>query len=81
LPGANFVNIEWQINAQNASFQTGADGSWSVSYPTLADQGDNGSWSLTRGVPEPSTWAMMGLGFAGLAFAGYRARKRTVAVA
>jgi len=26
--------------------------------------------------PEPATWVMMGLGFAGLAFAGYRARKR-----
>jgi PEP-CTERM motif len=25
--------------------------------------------------PEPATWAMMALGFAGLAFAGYRARK------
>jgi hypothetical protein len=81
LPGANNVTIEWEINEQNASFQTGADGSWSVSYPTLADQGDNGSWSLTRGVPEPSTWAMMGLGVAGLAFAGYRARKRTAALA
>jgi len=31
-------------------------------------------------VPEPSTWALMLLGFAGLGFAGYRARKRTVAV-
>jgi PEP-CTERM motif len=31
------------------------------------------------GVPEPSTWVMMTLGFAGLAFAGYRAsRKRTM---
>jgi hypothetical protein len=30
-------------------------------------------------VPEPSTWAMLLLGFAGLGFAGYRARKRTVA--
>jgi len=27
-------------------------------------------------VPEPSTWAMMLLGFAGLAFAGYRGAKR-----
>jgi hypothetical protein len=27
-------------------------------------------------VPEPSTWAMMLLGFAGLGFASYRARKR-----
>ena len=25
-------------------------------------------------IPEPSTWAMMLVGFAGLAFAGYRAR-------
>jgi len=31
-------------------------------------------------VPEPSTWAMMVLSFAGLGFAGYRARKRTVAM-
>ena len=26
----------------------------------------------TTSVPEPSTWAMMLLGFAGLSFAGYR---------
>ena len=32
-------------------------------------------------VPELSTWAMMGLGFAGLAFAGYRARRSTVTFA
>lgn len=27
-------------------------------------------------VPEPSTWAMMGLGFAGLGFAAYRRRAK-----
>jgi hypothetical protein len=32
--------------------------------------------STTPPVPEPSTWAMMLLGFAGVSFAGYRARKR-----
>ena len=32
--------------------------------------------SLTGGVPEPSTWALMGLGFAGLGFAAYRRTKR-----
>jgi PEP-CTERM motif len=32
-------------------------------------------------VPEPSTWAMMGLGFAGLAFAGYRARRTAISIA
>ena len=31
--------------------------------------------------PEPSTWAMMGLGFAALGFAGHRARKARVAFA
>jgi hypothetical protein len=36
---------------------------------------------ITTSVPEPSTWAMMGLGFAGLAFAGYRARRAPVRVA
>jgi hypothetical protein len=32
-------------------------------------------------VPEPSTWAMMLVGFAGLGFAGYRASRRTAALA
>jgi PEP-CTERM motif len=34
------------------------------------------SVSLTTGIPEASTWAMMLLGFAGLGFAGYRKTKR-----
>ena len=33
---------------------------------------ENGAFELTAGVPEPSTWALMVLGFAGLGFAGYR---------
>jgi unsaturated chondroitin disaccharide hydrolase len=32
--------------------------------------------AVTSGVPEPSTWAMLLLGFAGLGFAGYRRRPR-----
>ena len=31
--------------------------------------------------PEPSTWAMMVLGFAGLGFAGYRKARKTAAIA
>jgi hypothetical protein len=45
-------------------------------------------WNLTAGslretvvVPEPSTWAMMLLGFVGLGFAGYRASRKSAAVA
>jgi hypothetical protein len=32
-------------------------------------------------VPEPSTWAMMTLGFVGLAFAGYRAQQASATAA
>ncbi len=35
--------------------------------------------SLTGGVPEPATWAMMALGFAGLGFAGFRSNRRKAA--
>ena len=34
----------------------------------------------TAAVPEPSTWAMMLIGFAGLGWAGYRARRTALAV-
>lgn len=33
------------------------------------------------GVPEPSTWAMMLLGFAAIGFAGYRAQRKSVSAA
>ena len=33
--------------------------------------------SLESTVPEPSTWAMMLLGFAGVGFAGYRRARRS----
>jgi PEP-CTERM motif len=32
--------------------------------------------AVPRAVPEPSTWAMMLIGFAGLGFAGYRSTQR-----
>jgi hypothetical protein len=37
--------------------------------------GANQNFTLEIGVPEPSTWAMMLLGFAGLAWAAYRQRQ------
>ena len=40
---------------------------------------DNVDLELGKPVPEPSTWMMMCLGFAGLGFAGYRASRRTAA--
>ena len=37
--------------------------------------------SVSLNTPEPSTWAMMLVGFAGLGFAGYRGSRRTTATA
>jgi hypothetical protein len=39
------------------------------------------SVAVFAAVPEPSTWAMMLLGFAGLGLAGWRSRRRSVAIA
>jgi hypothetical protein len=44
-------------------------------------QGFGTSQGFVVGVPEPSTWAMMLLGFAGLGFAGYRSSKSKAALA
>ena len=43
---------------------------------TIGVSDDSGGFALGA-VPEPSTWAMMALGFAGLGFAGYRSSSRT----
>jgi hypothetical protein len=39
------------------------------------------SAGVAASTPEPSTWAMMVLGFGGLGFAGYRASRKAVAIA
>jgi hypothetical protein len=49
------------------------DASWVVSDFTTAQ-------ALTSAVPEPSTWAMMILGFAGVGFMAYRRKAKTPAV-
>lgn len=46
-------------------------------FPTVTDLGT----ATISAVPEPSTWAMMILGFAAVAFVTYRRRNRAVALA
>ena len=43
--------------------------------------GSNTQAQITGGVPEPSTWAMMLLGFAGLGYAARRKAKRSLSIA
>jgi len=40
-----------------------------------ASNGTAGSWAMTAAVPEPSTWAMMILGFFGIGFMAYRRKQ------
>ncbi|MBR0689294.1 PEP-CTERM sorting domain-containing protein [Bradyrhizobium manausense] len=61
--------VKDQYNALNhgapyAGFPTA--GHWTASFPVVA------------AVPEPSTWAMMMLGFAGVGFMAYRRKSRSV---
>jgi PEP-CTERM motif len=56
----------------------------SVSFAGVANQivfDDVTFGSVTPGVPEPSTWAMLMLGLAGLGLAGYRRAKTDISVA
>ncbi|MBN9064168.1 MAG: hypothetical protein BGP06_12835 [Rhizobiales bacterium 65-9] len=53
-----------------------------VSFDTVRFSSSSNSFefdNIAAGVPEPSTWAMMLLGFAGLSFASYRRSKKAVA--
>ncbi len=43
--------------------------------------GPNFEYTNTSAIPEPSVWALMLLGFAGLGFAGYRATRKGLAFA
>ncbi len=75
------------LNGNNwtASITQGLLASNSPYYYELIGSVSSGSVSvgvsLSSTVPEASTWAMMGIGFAGLAFAGYRTRRSSAAIA
>jgi PEP-CTERM motif len=89
LPGGGFygsgftsplpagLSTSWdQIYVDPYSFVT------SGGIPTDADEFQFAlHFTLQSPVPEPSTWAMMALGFAGLGFAGYRRRAQSARVA
>jgi len=59
----------WALTIGNG----GSGGSLNTLYFTAGPDGENhGLFGSVTVVPEPSTWAMMMLGFAGLGLAGYR---------
>jgi hypothetical protein len=79
--------IDDSVFAGNGPFFEATPGSQFVSFANVAeatgtDAGAPFAFTLVSGaVPEPSTWAMILLGFCGLGFAGYRASRRAAASA
>jgi uncharacterized protein (TIGR03118 family) len=67
----------WGLTIGNGS----AAGSLNTLFFTAGPNGENDGLFGSLAVPEPSTWAMLLLGFAGLGFAGYRASRKSVAFA
>jgi hypothetical protein len=73
---------------QNSSFSWNS-GSSTTATLTLTDTETSGGFndfaisniSFTGGVPEPSTWAMMILGFAGMGFTAYRRKSKPALMA
>jgi PEP-CTERM motif len=56
-------------------------GGYGVAVVTSETTLDYVSAGVSASTPEPSTWAMMVLGFAGLGFAGYRKSRKAAAIA
>jgi hypothetical protein len=82
--------IDFDIAGVSVSdFRQNAKGYWAVAdVLSSAGTGEAGGLfgvtttvTTTSGVPEPSTWAMMFIGFAGLGFAGYRKARTALSAA
>jgi hypothetical protein len=73
------------LTTQSFTFTTTTAGN--LVFASLAGPGSNNvgnildNVSLATAAPEPATWAMMLIGFAGVAFVAYRRSRRSVAVA
>lgn len=87
--GLGSLSPPTSLSLSSTSLSTLGFSAFSVLNPTLTftvsdtDRTDNsGSFALSQagaGVPEPSTWAMMILGFAGIGLLAYRRRNRLAA--
>jgi hypothetical protein len=74
-----FNSIYWVTTPSIAS-NTGIE-SENAAQNNWADNGQRHAFQLTSAVPEPSTWAMMLLGFAGIGFMAYRRKSKPALMA
>ena len=75
--GEDVNGLIGDVLSDGAYYWVATQSSENGAYPLL---GANSAIIAVAQVPELSTWAMMGLGFAGLAFAGYRSRRSVAAI-
>jgi hypothetical protein len=83
--------VQWHVSetqsvsrARISSVRDDTDGTFDEGVANIGGQffealneNDKGVWSMTTDVPEPSTWAMMLLGFAGVGFMAYRRNSKS----
>jgi hypothetical protein len=79
-PNVNYTGgfVGWQGLDQNGLSETVYDQHTGTFSGTMAVITEG---TITPGVPEPSTWAMMALGFVGLGFLGYRSSSKAASIA
>jgi hypothetical protein len=88
MTGPIFLPGGWQeFNVAFASHGSGSTARFAIEYLGDADLSNyigvdtlTITTDVTSGVPEPATWAMMILGFAGIGFTAYRRRNRSAAI-
>ena len=76
------ANVAWADPLfAHASFGASAGDIITIESITVPSGYPDATVAISEAVPEASTWAMMVLGFAGLGYAGYRARRSAAALA
>ncbi len=84
IPNVEYVvDMEASVytNALHGMVSSELDPMFSTDIPGYTFVFGEGIGNGTAAAPEPSTWAMMLLGFAGLGFVGYRQRQKLAGAA
>ena len=82
--GSALLVVEFGNNAPAPTLDFLAFGSEVIYYPShfaTHSYAETGGASITTAVPEPSTWAMLLLGFAGVGFMAYRRKSKPALIA
>jgi hypothetical protein len=77
-PDVTYTNISADLSSGTVNFANGIAGNGGMDYFSLEEALALNTVVVTSGVPEPSTWAMMLLGFVGLGFMARRRKSRPV---